>query len=85
MFFTCSYDTSSSDGFFVLFSSVVIVESNHFGFGPRHSIENRFVEGPAWVQHGCGEILATFRSDYEYQISGGGGTGGFKPPASRTL
>ena len=52
MLFTCSYDTSSSDGFFVLFSSVVIVESNYFGFGARHSIENRFVEGPAWVQHG---------------------------------
>ena len=36
--------------------------------------------GPAWVQHGCGEILATFRSDYEYQISGGGGQGGLNLP-----
>ena len=40
--------------FFVLFLCVVIVESNYFGSGLRHSIENRSVEP---VQHGCDEVF----------------------------
>ena len=51
-------------GFFVLFSSVVIVESNYFGFGPRHSIENRFVEGPAWVLRDISDLQIRLRVPY---------------------
>jgi len=50
--------------FFVLFLCVVIVESNYFGFGLRHLIENRSVEP---FQHGCGEMFG-INAGYEMRI-----------------